>query len=95
MPRSSNASSARSADRLRDEIGRAADRHQIDGAEFADGFDGLGPALGLADHAQQSCLGEHLARELIHTRGSRGPGGTDDLFAHRIDRADVVDEAAT
>jgi hypothetical protein len=31
--------------------------------ELADGGDGSWPALGLADHAEQAGLGEHLANE--------------------------------
>src|SRR6202012_2608654 len=33
------------------------------------------------------------AGELVHPRGRRRSCRADDLFAHRIDRADVVDEA--
>ena len=80
-------------DRLRDQVGRAADGHQVDGFVVADGVDGGDPALGLADHAQQAGLLEHLAGELVHARGGRGAGGADGFIAHGIDRADVVDEA--
>ena len=39
-------------------------------------------------------LGEHLAGELVHAGGGGGAGGADCLVAHRLDRADVVEEAA-
>ena len=84
---------ARAGDGLGDEIGCAADGHEIDGAEFLDGLDGGGAALGLADHAEQAGFGEHLAGELVHARGGGGAGGSDDFFADGIDGADVVDEA--
>ena len=84
---------ARAANRLRDQIRRAADGHQIDRAEFANGFDGLRAALGLAHHAEQAGFSEHLARELVHARGRCGAGGANNFVAYRIDRADVIDEA--
>jgi hypothetical protein len=43
-------------DGLGDEVGRAADGDEIDGLELADGGDGVGPALGVADHAEQAGL---------------------------------------
>ncbi len=55
--------------------------------------DGRRAALGLAHHAEQTGFGQHLARELVHARGGGGSGGADDFVAHRVDRADVVDEA--
>ncbi len=93
MPRSSKARLACAGDGLGDEVGCAADGHEIDRAEFADGFDRDGAALGFADHAEQAGLGEHLAGELVHARGRGGAGGADDFFADRVDGADVVDEA--
>ncbi len=93
MPRSSKASWREPCDGLRDEVGSAADGHEVDGAEFADGVDGDGAALGFADHAEKAGFGEHLAGELVHARGGGGTGGADDFFADRIDGADVVDEA--
>ncbi len=93
MPKSSKASRREPSDSFGDEIGCAADGHQIDRAELLDGIDGGGAALGFAHHAQQAGFGQHLAGELVHARGGGGAGGADDLFADGIDRADVVDEA--
>ena len=81
-------------DGLGDEVGRAADGDEVDGVELADGGDGFRPALGLADHAEQAGAGEELAGELVHARGGGGAGGADCLVAHRLDRANVVEEAA-
>ena len=77
----------RAANGLRNQVRRAADGHQIDRAELADGLDRLRAALGFAHHAQQARFGQHLARELVHARGRRGTGGADHLVAHRVHRA--------
>jgi hypothetical protein len=50
-------------------------------------------ALGLADHADQAGLLQHHGGELVHARGGGGAGRADHFVAHRVDRADVVDEA--
>ncbi|MCY1172188.1 hypothetical protein D9M73_123190 [compost metagenome] len=50
-------------------------------------------ALGFADHAQQAGLLEDLTGELVHPRCGGRAGRANHFFAHRIDRADVVDEA--
>src|SRR5579871_2222132 len=84
---------ARALDRFGDEISGAADGHEVDSAEFADGVDGGGAALGFADHTEKACFSEHLAGELIHARGGGRASGTDDFFADRVDRTHVVDEA--
>src|ERR1019366_7443997 len=86
---------ARADDRLRDEVGGSAYGHQVDRAELLDGLDRYRAAFGLADHAQQAGFGEHLTCELVHARGGGGAGRADNLFANRVDRADVVDEAIT
>ncbi len=93
MPRSSKARTWRALDGFGDEVGCAADGHEVDGLELADGFDGDGAALGFADHAEQAGCGEHLAGELVHARGGGGAGGADDFVADGVDGADVVDEA--
>ena len=84
---------ARSTDRLRHEVGRTAHRHQVSGLVLADGLDADGPALGLADHGDETGLLEHHLGELVHARGGGGTRRSHDLVAHRIDRADVVDHA--
>ena len=58
-----------------------------------DRLDRRRPALGLADHRDQAGLAEHHLGELVHARRGGRAGGADDLVAHRIDRADVVDDA--
>ena len=60
---------------------------------FLDRLDRRRAALALADHADQAGLRQHRLDELVHARGRRRAGGTDHLVAHRVDRADVVDEA--
>jgi len=94
MPRSSKGQLARADDGLRYEVGRAAYGHQVDCAEFANGFDGRGTALGFAYHAQQAGFSEHLAGELVHARGGGGAGRANDFITHRVDRANVVNKAA-
>ena len=84
---------ARLADRLGDQIGGAADGHQVGGLVLADRLDRHRAALGLADHRDQPGLGEHRLGELVHPRRGGGAGGADDLVAHGVDRADVVDDA--
>ena len=44
--------------------------------ELADGGDGLGPALGLSDHSQETRRGEDLAGKLVHARGGGGAVGS-------------------
>ncbi len=83
----------RALDGARDEIGRAADRHQIGALVVADRLGGGGTALGLADHRQQALL-QHHAGELVHAGGGGGAGGADHFLADRIDRADIIDDAA-
>ena len=60
---------------------------------LADRLDRDRAALGLADHRDEPGLREHHLGELVHPRRRRRAGGTDDFVAHRIDRADVVDDA--
>ncbi len=60
---------------------------------FFDGLDGDGSALGLADHADEPGLGEHLLGEFVHAGGGGGTGGADDFVPHRVHRTHVVDEA--
>jgi len=76
-----------------DEVGGAADGHEVDGLELLDGGDGDGAAFGLTNHAEQAGFGEHLAGELIHAGGGGGAGGSNDFVADGVDGADVVDEA--
>src|SRR3546814_8925251 len=44
--------------------------------------------------AGEKALIEHHVHELVHARRGRRTGGADDLFAHRIDGADIIDDAA-
>ena len=53
MPRSAKARTRAALDGLGDEVGCAADGHEVDGLELADGVDGGGAALGFADHAER------------------------------------------
>src|SRR5690606_8413760 len=75
---------ARGLDRLGHQVGGAADGHQVGRAVLADGVDRDRPAFGLADHAQQAGLFEHLRGELVHARGRGRARRADDLIAHRI-----------
>src|SRR6185312_5337448 len=81
-------------DRLRYQVRRATDSHQINRLMLLDRLDRGRAALGLADHAEQAGLGQYLFGELVHAGGGGGAGRADDFLAHRVDRADVVDEAA-
>jgi len=58
-----------------DEVGCAADGHEVDGLVVADGFDGGGAAFGFADHAQEAGVFEHLAGELVQRVAVVGPAG--------------------
>ena len=60
---------------------------------IANSLDSRGAAFGFAHHAQQPGLLEHVTSELIHAGGRGRSGGADNFAAHRIDRANVVDEA--
>src|SRR5690606_36498517 len=83
----------RFANRLGDEVCRAADRHQVGGAMSANRLDRDRPALGLADHGDQAGAREHHLGELVHP-GRRGRTGWPDRFVpYRIDRPNVVDGA--
>ena len=93
MPRSGKARTLAALDGFGDEVGGAADGHEVDGLVVADRIDGGGAAFGFADHAEQAGGGEHLAGELVHAGGGGGAGGADDFVADGVDRADVVDEA--
>src|SRR5919198_490947 len=73
--------------------GSAADGDEIRSLVLADRLDGRGAALGLADHRDEAGPCEHRPGELVHARRSGRAGGADHLIAHRIDRADVVDDA--
>src|ERR1700738_1170287 len=85
---------AAALDGFADEIGCASDGHQVDGFVVPDRFDGGGAALGLADHAEEGGLLEHLAGDLVHARGGGGAGGADGFVADGVDGADVVDETS-
>ena len=85
---------SRFLDGLRDQVGRAADRHQVDRPVLLDRGDGGVAALGLADHAHQAGLIEHHVGVLVHAGGGGGASRSDHLVAHRIDRTDIVNEAA-
>src|SRR6185437_8835972 len=76
----------RALDGFGDEVRCAANGHKIYGAIVADGVDGGGASLSFAHHAEQAGLFQHLARELVHARGGGGAGGTDNLFAYRVNR---------
>ena len=80
-------------DGLGDRVGRAADGDEVDGLELADGGDGFGPRSALPIMPSRPVLGKHLACELVHAGGGGGAGGADCLVAHRLDRANVVEEA--
>ena len=88
------AQNAGALDSLRHEVGGTTNCHQVNGAVVADGLDRLRATLRFADHAEQAGVGKHVTREGVHTRGRGRAGGSDDFVTDRIDRADVVDEAA-
>ncbi len=52
-----------------------------------------GAAFGLADAGEQA-LAQHHVHELVHARRGRRAGGADDFLADRVDRADIIDDAA-
>ena len=80
-------------DCLGHQIGGAAHGDQRHRLVVADGGDGLRPPLRLADHAHEAGALQQDAREAIHAGGGGRPGWADHFVAHRIYRADVVDEA--
>jgi len=80
-------------DGLRHEIRRTADSHQVGRAMPADGLDGHRTPFGLADHRDEAGLLEHEIGELVHARGRGGTRRADDFAAHRVHRADVIDDA--
>src|SRR2546422_4253750 len=77
--------------RLGDEVSGAAHRDQRGGLVLPDRLDRRGTALALSDHGHEAGPAEHHLGELVHTGRRGGTRGPDDLVAHRIDRADVVD----
>ena len=77
-------------DGLADQVGGAADGHQVGALVLFDGFDAFWAALGLADHRDQAGLRQHHFREAVHARGRRRAGGADRFALDRIDRADVI-----
>ncbi|MCY1220494.1 hypothetical protein D9M72_325090 [compost metagenome] len=81
------------ADRLGHQVGGAADGHQVGRTVLLDRLDRHRAALGLADHGDQAGLLQHHVGELVHAGGGGGAGRADHFVAHRIDRADVVDDA--
>jgi hypothetical protein len=83
----------RGLDGLGDQVGRAADGHQVHRAVALDGLDGVGPRSALPIMPIRPGLAEHLLGELVHARGRGRAGGADHLVAHRVHGADVVDEA--
>jgi hypothetical protein len=95
MPRLGEGDHARlHRDRLGHQVRGTADRHEVGRLVLADRLDRRRAALGLADHADQAGLRQHHLGELVHARGGGRAGRADDFVAHRIDRADVVDELA-
>jgi hypothetical protein len=80
-------------DGLRHQVGGAAHGHQVGRLVVLDRLDRGRAALGLADHRDQAGLRQHHFGELVHARGRGRAGRADDFVAHRIDRADVVDDA--
>ncbi len=83
----------RGLDGLADEVGGAAHGHQVGRLVLLDRLDGDRAALGLADHRDQAGFGQHHVGELVHARGRGRACRAHGLVAHRIDRADVVDDA--
>jgi thioredoxin reductase (NADPH) len=51
-----------------------------------DGIDAGRAALGLADHAEETGIGQQLFGELVHARGGGGAGRADCFALDRIDR---------
>ena len=92
-PEVGKADDPRCADRFRDQVRGAPDRHQIRGLVLPDRFDGGRTALALADHRDQAGTREHRIGEFVHPRCRRGAGGPDDFIAHRINGSDVIDDA--
>ena len=60
---------------------------------FFDGFNGDGAAFGLADHRDQTGLGQHHFSETVHAGGGGRAGGADGFALDRVHRADVIDHA--
>src|SRR5206468_12482077 len=81
------------ADGVRYQIGGAADGDAVHGFVLLDRLDADWAAFGFADHADEAGLFQHRRGEPVHARSGGGAGGADDFVAHRVDRADVVDEA--
>jgi hypothetical protein len=78
---------------LDDQVGGAADGHQVGALVLLDRLDRHRAALGLADHRDQAGLRQHHLGELVHPRRGGRAGRARHFVAHRIDRADVVDDA--
>ena len=60
---------------------------------FLDRFNGNGAALGFANHCNQTRLGEHHLGKFIHAGGSGGASRANGFIAHRIDGANVINNA--
>src|SRR3546814_12942428 len=74
-------------------LGGAADGHQVGALVPGDGVRRGGAAFGLADAGEQALV-QHHVHEFVHAGRGRGARGADDLFADRIARADIIDDAA-
>ena len=79
--------------RLGNQISRTAYSHQVNRAELFDCINRNLSSLGFTNHAQQSCLLQHLMRKLIHSRCCSWPSRTYNFITNRIDRTNVIDES--
>ena len=58
-----------------------------------DALDGFRATLGFADHADKAGFTQHHVGELVHPGGGGGACRANYFVTHRIDRANVIDEA--
>src|SRR5690606_17451856 len=80
-------------DRAADQIGAAADGHQVGAFMLADRIDRIKPALCFSDHGEQALLQHHVGK-LVHPGRGGGAGWADHFFANRINRPDIIYDTA-
>ena len=83
----------RAFNRLRHQISGATNGHQVNSFIVFNRFDRDWTTFGFTDHAQQTGFFQNGTGELIHTGCCSRASRTNNLFAHRINRAHVVDKA--
>ena len=83
----------RRANRLRHQVCGTTHRHQIRRLVLANRFKPYRPAFRLADHGDQSRLGQHHLGEVVHASGRGRTGWPHRFVTHGIHGTHVVDHA--